>query len=56
MKHLPRSYEQDGRIRLSLIQAFVEYWLVMMDLIFVVGTVAFFVISIAYVSACDRLR
>jgi hypothetical protein len=29
---------------------------VMMDLIFVLTTLAFFLISIAYVFACDRLR
>lgn len=27
----------------------------MLDLVFVVVTVAFFVLSIAYVAACDRL-
>jgi hypothetical protein len=28
----------------------------MLDLIFVVVTVAFFVVSIGYVAACDRLK
>jgi len=28
----------------------------MLDLIFIAATVAFFLISVAYVFACDRLR
>jgi hypothetical protein len=56
MKHLPRSYGQSGRIVVCFSASRREMSFVMMDLIFVAATLAFFLISIAYIFACDRLR
>jgi hypothetical protein len=40
----------------QLLPNFCSKGVVMMDLIFIAVTLAFFLISIAYVYACDRLR